>query len=284
MRFLIFLIFFCACEAIQDQSVYLEFEGSNIYYQSIGKGETTLVFIHGWGCDMKAWQNQKAYFEDHLHVVLIDLPGFGMSSKNKVDYNIEYFSNGIQAVIHELALSKVILVGHSLGTPIAKKIAEAIPELITGICVIDGVYFDFPEDPAEIAAYKKELQGFVSMFKGEDRIKNTEAFINSLHVEATSKKVRNYAQSTMSKVPEFVGHTVMQNLVEEKNWKKESVAIPTLAIYANIPELPENNDSILRIWYPNLTYIEMDTVGHFLMMEQPDEFNRLLHDFISEIE
>ena len=87
--------------------------------------------------------------------------------------------------------------------------------------------------------------------------------------------------TTMMRVPENLGVNVMENLILKEIWEKNKITLKTLAVYANIQELPENNDSILNQWYPNLEYFELDSVGHFLMMEKPDIFNKLLDNFVN---
>lgn len=283
MKNLIYIIILTifGCKNPNTNVNYINFNGSKIHYRVSGNGEKTLLFIHGWGCDLNVWKYQEAYYKFNSKVVLVDLPGFGKTSKNFNDYNINLFSFAILKVINELGIENVHLIGHSLGHPIAKKIAQLIPEKVSSISIIDGVYFDFPKDLEKRSQYKEQLNQFASMFTGESRIENTKAFVNSLFIESTPQEIRTYTDTTMMQVPENIGANVMKNLISEEIWKKDKIQTHTLAVYANIPELPESNDSILNEWYPNLDYYEIDSVGHFLMMERPDELNKILDKFLN---
>lgn len=277
--FCCFLVF-SSCKRADIQSNNFNFEGHNIHYKEIGEGTENLVFLHGWGCDKNAWKNQEIHFKNKAKLILIDLAGFGQSSKDFKAYTIDLFAESTIALLKHLNLTQYHLIGHSLGHPIAKRIAESQPKSVESITIVDGVYFDFPKDPIEKENYEKALNGFTSMFSGEQRTQNIQSFVNSLFIESSPADVRNYTDTTMLKVSTFVGSNTMQNLIDEDVWKKNKIECRTLAVYANIPELPENNDSILRCWYPNLEYHKMDSVGHFLMMEKPVQFNALLEEYI----
>jgi pimeloyl-ACP methyl ester carboxylesterase len=76
----------------------------------------------------------------------------------------------------------------------------------------------------------------------------------------------------MLQTPEYVGYNTMIHLIEEKVWNEKPLDIPVLAVYVNIPELPDDNETYLKQLFPNLSYQEIDSVGHFVMMENPAEF------------
>ena len=279
-KYLSILVLFSllSCQTISSEFKYIDFQGAKIYYERIDGGEENLLFIHGWGCDHEVWKYQKEYFKNKANLIFIDLPGYGKSSKVYKHYNIDLFAKSVIAVLESMDIQDVHIIGHSLGHPISKRVAELIPETIVSLCIVDGVYFDFPEEEEEKKRYIQNLSDFVSMFSGENI--NLDAFINSLFISSTPIEVKEYTSSTMMQTDDFVGRNTMENLILEENWIKTKVELPTLAIYANIPELPDNNDSILMDWYPKLEYKELDDVGHFLMMEGYDEFNRLLDEFI----
>ena len=277
---LLILILFSCKELVSDVN-YVTVNGSKVYYEKSGYGEKTILFIHGWGCDLNVWKYQEEYFKKKSKVILVDLPGFGKSSKDFQEYDIGTFANSVFSVLEKNRVSKVHLVGHSLGHPIIKKMAELNPGLVESISIVDGVYFDFPGQAEEKEIYKEQLNQFTNMFKGPEREESTQAFVNSLFIESTPEEVRTYTDTTMMRVPETIGFNVMEHLISEEIWRKHKVNANTLAVYADIPELPSSNDSILREWYPNLKYYEIDSVGHFLMMEKPNELNQLLDKFIN---
>ena len=58
-------------------------QGVKIAYTDTGNGDTTLVFVHGWGINKGYWSDQVSAFSNRYRVVPLDLPGFGQSGKNR---------------------------------------------------------------------------------------------------------------------------------------------------------------------------------------------------------
>jgi len=83
------------------------------YFQQ-GKGDTTLLFLHGWCIDGTYWKNQSDYFSKAYNVYAIDLPGFGKSKAERTNWTIEEYAKDVNAFIDAMNLKKVVIVGHSM--------------------------------------------------------------------------------------------------------------------------------------------------------------------------
>lgn len=262
------------------QSRYCEFENIKIHYKTVGSSLTTLIFIHGWGCDLNVWEKQFPYFKDKYKLVFIDLPGFGKSDKPRTEYIPEYFARAVKQVTDNIGAKKVILVGHSLGTPVCRQFIKLYPSTVEKFCDVDGVYCRFPEKAEEKIDYVKELENFASLFKGQERNKNVRFFITSQLLPSTPEFVRNYALNTMLKTPEYVGHNTIKNLIKEENWDYSRLNIPVLSFCTQNPGVPDDNEQYLRSLYNKLNYTELKESGHFIMMEKVNIFNKILYNFI----
>lgn len=251
-----------------------------INFKVYGSGEPTLVFIHGFGCDMNAWEAQFNYFKDKVQLVLIDIPGYGTSSQPHVEYTLNFYADAVKTVLNSLHVQKAVLIGHSLGTAISRQVVFNEPNLVSKLVDVDGVYCFFPDDTLLRAQFEAQYAYFVSMFAGDNIKKTMEDFVTPLFVEQTPESVRNYAMSTMTKTPQFVAYSTMKNMVEERYWTNEKIEIPSLIIAAKSSQIPPNYKDIMQMLYSNMQYVEMDSVGHFIMMEQPSKFNSMLEEFI----
>jgi pimeloyl-ACP methyl ester carboxylesterase len=284
----VLLIFFIvSCDKSERKldsipSKYISVNDFKIHYKEYGKGDKTLIFIHGWGCDLNTWKYQFDHFKDQYHLVLIDLPGYGQSDKAEKEYTIDFFAQSVLKIISDLQVRKPVLIAHSMGLPIAIEVMIQLNIDNAMLCNIDGVYLDFPTDSTEHQQYKEGLNEFANMFKGENYKENVEQFCKGFISEKTPPYVSDYILSTMTKTPEIIGFQSMKSLIDEKNWDKKIINNQSIAIYAKIPELSPENENILRKQFPNLTYIEMDGVNHFLMMEEPKEVNEILEEFIEK--
>ena len=111
-----------------------------VHYKKYGDGNKTICFVHGFGCDLNTWEKQfRGLSEDsNLRLLFIDLPGYGESSKPHVEYTLDFFAKAVNAVLDKEHTGAIVLVGHSLGTPVCRQV------LMSGrqgdLVDIDGVY------------------------------------------------------------------------------------------------------------------------------------------------
>ena len=77
-----------------------------VHYKSLGEGKTAVVFIHGWCCDHTVWRDQAAAFDGKVRMLFVDLPGYGKSDKPKMDYTMDVFAKGIDAVLQDAGVEQ----------------------------------------------------------------------------------------------------------------------------------------------------------------------------------
>lgn len=117
----------------------LTFRGAKLTYDIEGKG-FPVVLLHGFCADSRLWEDFKQdLLEEHYRVVTIDLPGFG-SSTVVPEVSIAIYAEAVLAVLEEKKLSKVIVIGHSMGGYTALALAALAPERLKGI----GLFHSHP--------------------------------------------------------------------------------------------------------------------------------------------
>src|SRR5882762_2877013 len=109
-----------------DATHYVTSDGARVHYESYGKGKDAVVFIHGWTCDLTFWSGQAPVYKKH-RALLIDLPGHGRSEKPDVAYTPERFARAIDAVMRDAGVERAVLVGHSMGGPVAFTFLRLFP-------------------------------------------------------------------------------------------------------------------------------------------------------------
>ena len=100
----------------------------NIAYIDEGRGEQTLLFIHGLANYAMVWQKNIATLKQHYRCIAIDLPGNGLSDKNEHDFGIRFFADCVYEFIKALKLINVCIVGHSMGGQVAMRLLIDRPE------------------------------------------------------------------------------------------------------------------------------------------------------------
>src|SRR5262245_16814988 len=115
-------------------------DGIHLHSSSSGKGAKTLIFVHGWTCDDTSWAEQVPELSKHYRVITLDLPGHGKSGSPKNGkFTMDLFARAVEAVRAEANANKVVLVGHSMGTPVIRQYARLYPQHVAGLVVVDGV-------------------------------------------------------------------------------------------------------------------------------------------------
>ncbi|MDD4141229.1 MAG: alpha/beta hydrolase [Bacteroidales bacterium] len=281
-------------------SKYVAMDSIMIHYKTYGKGDECLVFVHGFGCNMNCWQEQFTYFKDKAKLLFIDLPGYGNSDKPHTEYTLDLFADAVKTVIDvemeyaerdvetvslqqtpankKMSRPPCIFIGHSLGTPVCRQVAFIYPEMVSKFVDVDGVYCFYPADSMMMAAYN----AFSETFNTDTLQPVIEGFVESLCTAQTPQYVKDYAISTMPETPKYIAYSTMKNLIDEKYWINGKINIPTLVIASKNSEIPPEYEQIMSGLYSDMEYRELDTIGHFIMMEQPEMFNEMVEAFIEK--
>lgn len=275
-------------------SQYVTLDDSiKVHYKLWGEGPKTLVFVHGFGCDMNAWESQFDAFRDEqdMRLLFVDLPGYGQSDKPHVDYTLSFLSHAVKSVLREAKCDYVVLVGHSLGTPVCRQTIFETPLNVAGICDIDGVYCLYPklsdnptlEELAAAEEYEAAVQGFASSFDGDACQQNIAGFVQSLAGPNTPVQITEYAMSCMPQTPEYVASSTMHNLIERKWWNGFPIPFPTEVICTQNSGLEPDNREQMQALYPAMQYTELESCGHFIQMEQPELVNDCLRRLMNTV-
>src|SRR5262245_33688158 len=147
-------------------------DGLRIACDVRGKGDTALVFLHGWGGDREYWKNQADAFASDFKVVTVDQAGHGASGTNRKEWTVEALAGDVVAVVKDLGLKRVILVGHSMGGPVALLAAKKLPGTVVAVIGVDTLQDAELKRPEEMvksltAGMEKDFKGMVGgMFGG----------------------------------------------------------------------------------------------------------------------
>jgi pimeloyl-ACP methyl ester carboxylesterase len=274
MRFLLPLLLASALFA--DDATY---DGARVHYESYGKGREAIVFIHGWTCDLTFWRGQAPVYEKH-RALLVDLPGHGQSDKPDVSYTQERFARAIEAVMTKAGVDRAILVGHSMGGPVALTFLRLFPSKTKAIVFVDAYIPQAPKDDAERAAMNARMAPFLKTLQEPNYRDTTGKMIESMFSGKTTPAMREEIRAKMSATPQHVVASAMEGMFAMESFKPgESYNIPAMAIVASVRP---GDEAQLRVVFPNFRkYEAWQGSGHFLMMESPDRFNASLEQFLA---
>src|SRR5215213_6933240 len=144
--------------AFDGESQFAKLDGAKIHYKSYGKGREALVLVHGWSCDLGHWRDQIPDLSKRNRVIALDLPGHGQSDKPQVAYTMDLFANAIDAVMRDAKIERAVIVGHSMGTPVARQFYRKYPQKTLAIVIVDG--------GLRLFGTKEMREQYLAMFRG----------------------------------------------------------------------------------------------------------------------
>ena len=249
-------------------------DGVMIHYEFVGKGEPTLVFVHGWSCDRSYWKNQVDEFAKTYQVVTIDMGGHGESGLGRENWTLAAFGADVAAVVNKLNPDKVVMMGHSMAGSVIMQAAMQLPGRVIGLIGVDTYHnLEMDFSPEQIA-------GFTTAFRA-DFVPAVDGFVRKMFPENADSALVNWAAADMSAARPEIAINVVENYlsVNPVDMLKE-VRVPIRAINAEKPATDlENNQKHAASFDVKL----MPNVGHFVQLEDPATFNRLLHETLDEL-
>jgi pimeloyl-ACP methyl ester carboxylesterase len=245
-----------------------------IAYTIRGGGSPALVFIHGWMCDQTFWDAQVAPMSEDHTVVTVDLAGHGLSGLERDEWTLESFGADVQSVIEDLDLGDVILVGHSMGGPVALEAARLLPDRVIGVVAVDALQnADFEYGPDQKA-------GFLAVWD-EDFSGTCTNFVTSMFPETADPALVDRVESSMCEGPAKSSVAQLQNFLDY-DMKAALAAVQVPVRCVNASQWSTNIEGN-RAYHEDFDAVVIDGPGHFLMMETPEQFNAHLGLIVAEM-
>jgi pimeloyl-ACP methyl ester carboxylesterase len=261
-------------EPPESVSVWIAGPVGNLYVRDGGKSEhVPIVFVHSLAGNGGQWALQLDHLRRRRRAVSLDLRGHGESDPaDDGDYSIAGLAGDIEAVADQLGLRRFILAGHSLGSVVAIDYASRHPDRVAGLLLVDpnGDLTRMPQDQkesfvgplrhdplGELASYYRQL-----VLGGDaDAARWVLEDLRLTHEDAVIKAL----ESSME-------YPVLEALGKYPG--------PKLAVVSDMNNLPYSLHRML----PELTARLMTGTGHWLMMDRPELFNRIVDEFLEEVE
>ena len=256
------------------ESRYASLDGARIHYESYGKGRDALVLIHGWSCSIDYWRDLIPDLSKRSRLIAIDLPGHGLSDKPQVAYTMDLFARAVDAVMRDAGVKRGVLVGHSMGTPVARQFYRKYPQETLAIVIVDGALRPFGD--------KKLMDGFIAPLRNANYKEVGAGMLAGMSGPSLSPELRERIQASFLKTPQYVLVSAMEGMADDSIWGQDKINVPVLAIMTKSPFWPADTEQFYRSIAPRLDFQRWDGVGHFLMMEKPKEFDAAVIAFLDK--
>lgn len=238
-----------------------------------GAGSPSLLFVHGNGGNRTQWAAQLEYFRKVRRAAAFDLRGMGESAPAaKADYSVEGFASDVAAVADALKLQRFVLVGHSFGGAVVASYAGKHPDRLAGLVFAD-VAGDLRGTPTD----------------------QVERLRKNLEPATYQEFTRRWFEAILAKGSETTKAAVMRSL---RATPREVFVAASLGLYSFDPAaalapyrgprihiasyLTESPQAIHRS-VPEVRLRPIAEASHWVMMDRPEEFNRVLDEFLDSL-
>jgi pimeloyl-ACP methyl ester carboxylesterase len=248
-------------------------DGIPLAFEVHGAGTPTLVFVHGWSCDRSYWRGQVGPLAARYQTVAVDLAGHGESGVGRRAWTMAAFGEDVVAVAEQLGLGEVVLIGHSMGGDVIVEAALRLGERVLGLVWVD-TYSSLGEPLTD-----DELEAFVAPFR-EDFAGATQALVRRLFTADADAELVEWVAADMSAAPPKLAMDALERAVGNERGilaGLQELSAPVVAI--NPDARPTDAQALRR---HGVKTVLVSGVGHFLMLEDPDRFNRLLGEVIED--
>ncbi len=245
--------------------------GIRVFYKILGQG-VPLVMIHGSMSRHRLWDLQ-LILSQKSQLILLDLPGHGKSDPLQEEPTVMRFTEIVANLIQDLNLRRVIPIGHSLGGAIALQLALDYSSLLRGLILV-GTGAKLGVLPALLKGLRIQYRDSVELAIGQMAFAtNTDAALINRSKEECLRCNQDVA------IADFVAC----NNFDVRTRLKE-IKVPTLIIVGNEDKLTPikwANFLAEHISHSDLKII--NHAGHMVMLEQADQVNQAINDFLSSL-
>lgn len=235
-----------------------------------------LVFIHGWGLSSQIFKPIIYRLKNDFKVYLLDLPGFGSSPINKpmtlenyADYVHEFLIKNQIVSLRDISRreKKPIVVGHSFGGAVATKLAILHPESISKLILVNA------------SAVRQPRRKIIFIKKTADILK---PFLPK-KIRILILKILGYDKTDYAQIESFELKETFKNVIKaDLKPHFHLIKTPTLVIWGEKDAVtPLSEGKIIAENIPGAKFAVVKNAGHFLFLEKPEEFIKLIKEFAS---
>lgn len=228
--------------------------------------QKTIVFLHGWDNSSEVFRPLSYYLKNDFSIYAPDLPGFGKSSIEK-PMVLKDYADFVCKFLKDNEIEKPIIIGHSFGGAIAAKLAILYPEIMSKLILVGASAIREPNLKLKLTEKSaKIIKNFLP--------KKVRQFI----LKFLELNNSDYARIENPFLKETFKIVIKENLASELSLIK----VPTIVIWGEKDtETPLKEGELIARLIPNAKLSIVKNAGHHVFLEKPDEFIKLIKEFIS---
>ena len=224
------------------------------------KNKDAIVLLHGWGQNIQMMQMLGEPFKNEYRIIVVDLPGFGLSEEPKEAMGVDGYTTLIEKLLKELNVKNPILIGHSFGGRISVKYASR-------------------NDVKKVILLSPAL-------KGHDKKGLKTKVLKSLKKVPGINKLEGWAKNHIGSRDYKAASPIMIEVLvktvnEDLSFDAKKIKAPVILIYGNLDsEVPEEDTKEYERLIPDCGLILYEGCTHYAYLERLNQTINIIKTFI----
>ena len=266
-------------------------DGIRLFYEETGAGKP-LLFVHEFAGDVRSWEPQVRHFARRYRVVAFNARGYPASDvpEDPTAYSQAIAADDILAVLDHLRIEKAHIAGLSMGGFATLHFGFRHPERALSLCVAGCGY---GAEPVQRQRFRAEAEAIAEILKAAGMPAFAEQYAyGPTRVQFENKDPRGFAEfkrmlaehSALGSANTQLGiqreRPSLYDLVEDM----KRLTVPTLVVSGDEDWPCLLPGVLMKQNIPSAALSVIPNCGHTINLEEPDEFNRILEDFLAQVD
>ncbi len=262
-----------------------------LYYEEAGDG-TAMVFVHEFAGDYRSFEPQMRHFARRYRCIAYNARGYPPSGVPEAvaSYSQDRARDDILAVLDGVSIERAHIVGISMGSLATLHFGLSYPDRALSL-VLGGCGYGAKTGQRE--QFRSEAAGFANRIETEGMAKVAADYASGpARVQFENKDPRGFAEfvamlaehSTVGSANTLRGVQMERPSVYDLEDRLLALTVPTLIMAGDEDEPCLDASLYLKRTIPSAGLAFLPKTGHALNLEEPDLFNRLVDDFVHQVD
>jgi 3-oxoadipate enol-lactonase len=266
------------------KDLQIKLKDVTISYDDFGKGETPIIFIHGFPFNKSMWSGQMELLKNTHRVIAYDTRGYGKSTSGSEKQSMSVFADDLLHFMDALDIQKAIICGFSMGGYTLLKAISRGMERFEALILCDTQSI---ADSIEVIEKRNET---IEQVKSGRLSEFSDGFLEFVFCPLSMKSMPH----AVDKAREMILGTSQLSISDGLTAISERVETSSNLSQINVPVLilcgqedlvtPVTQSEFLHNQIKKSELHIIDRAGHMSNLEQPEEFNKHLVEFLDKIE
>lgn len=266
-------------------------DGVRLYYEETGAGQT-VIFVHEFAGDMRSWEPQLRHFGRTYRCIAYNARGYPPSDvpEQPASYSQARAADDIKAVLDAAGVDKAHIVGLSMGGFATLHFGFRHAAHARSLCVGGCGYGAEPEQRQRFQAEANTIANFITS-NGMDKFAETYAY-GPTRVQFENKDPRGFAEFKRMLAEHSAAGSANTQLGVQRERPSlyeliddmKKLAVPTLIITGDEDWPCLLPGVLMKQNIASSALAVMPNAGHTINIEDPDEYNRIVGDFLAQVE